>query len=352
MLALPWLGLTRSSIVFGFLNLAVAAVGLTLIQGRKTGLVTWIVTAAAGLVALFFSSTQLVTFFEDLHYQDNVVYVKSSPYQRIVLTRWHGDVRMYLNGHLQFSAVDEARYHEALVVPVMESVPSRKRVLLLGGGDGLAVERLLKWGDVEQITVIDLDPEVVSLARTRPELVQLNGDAMNDPRVEVVHDDAMSWLEANEGLWDVIIADLPDPNSPVLAKLYSTGFYALIARRLAPEGAMVTQATSPYYARDAFWCIHDTVGASVKVGPPLRPVAYHINVPSFGEWGFVMASRRALGPQGLRPSIATEVLTEHTLQAMFHFPKDLGHPGSIEINRLDDPVLHRYHLRGWQQYNN
>ncbi|MFT7519325.1 MAG: spermidine synthase [Kiritimatiellia bacterium] len=352
LLALPWLGLSRSSIVFGFLNLAVAAIGLTLVRGSKRRLIIWIGSATAALIALFATSTQLVGLFEDLHYQDNVVYVKSSPYQRIVLTRWHSDVRMYLNGHLQFSAVDEARYHEALVVPVMESVPTRRRVLLLGGGDGLAVQRILQWPDVQEITVIDLDPAVVQLAKHRPELLQLNGDALSDKKVHVVHDDAMTWLDHSEGVWDVIIIDLPDPNSPSLAKLYSTAFYALVARHLSAEGAMVTQATSPYFARDAYWCIHDTIGASVKTGAPLRPVGYHINVPSFGEWGFVLASRRQLVPEGLTPSIPTKVLTPQTLRAMFSFSKDLQRPPNLKINRLDDPVLHMYHMRGWQRFNN
>lgn len=355
LLALPFLGLSRASIVFGFLNLAVAGLGVALVPGRKTGLITGVSAAGVALLVLLFGSGRLVGFLEDLHYADHVVHAESSPYARIVVTRWRNDVRMYLNGHLQFSSIDEARYHEALVIPAMEaSERPPQRVLILGGGDGLAARRVLRYPSVREVLLVDLDPAVVRIARTRPDLSALHAGALDDPRLQVVHDDAFTWIQQDARRYDVILIDLPDPNAPALAKLYSTAFYGQVARHLDEGGVMVTQATSPFFARDAFWCIERTVAASVPVDHPrgpLRTWPYHIHVPSFGEWGFVMAAHHDIDPDALRPSLPTRVLTPELLPTLFVFPKDVDRPPGIQVNRLDSPVIYEYHLNGWRTFN-
>lgn len=350
---LPLVGLSRASVLFGLMNLAVAFAGIRLLPGRRA-----FTLARAGVVTLLLlgalaASGSLVGFLEDVHYQDDVVYAKDSAYQRVVLTRWRDDLRLYLNGNLQFSSVDEARYHEALVVPAMESHPQPRQVLILGGGDGLAAREVLKYAHVEHVTVVDIDPVVTTLSRERRELRALNGDSFRDARVEVVNDDALLFLERDSTFYDVILADLPDPNSETLAKLYSTSFYALVARHLSAGGIFVTQATSPFFAPKAFWCILATLEAAVPPGgaPPLRAVPYHVNVPSFGEWGFVMAARVELAVDTLRPSVPTRFLTGEVLRAMFAFGKDLRLPETPTVNRLDDPVLFQYYEAGWRYYN-
>jgi spermidine synthase len=353
LVALPLLGLSRASVVFGLLNLGVAGAGIGLVRGPKRGLALRLAAAVLLLLVACVYSTMLVSFLEDLLYQDEVILVRDTPYQRLVLTRWRDDVRLYLNGHIQFSSVDEARYHESLVVPAMAAAPLPRDVLVLGGGDGLAVREILKFDSVERVTVVDIDPVVTDLARSQAELVQLNGGSLDAPGVRVVNEDAMAYLARDSGRYEVVIIDLPDPNTPALAKLYSRSFYALAARRLARGGVLVTQATSPFFAREAFWCIVETLRAAISDPAPagsLLPLPYHVHVPSFGEWGFVLAAERRIDPSSLAVEVPTRFLTEEALPGMFVFGRDIQ-SSPVRANRLDDPVLHAYYERGWSRFN-
>ncbi|MFH1982442.1 MAG: polyamine aminopropyltransferase [Pseudomonadota bacterium] len=354
LVVLPWLGLSRASVVFGVMNLVVAAAGITFLGGRRLWISLRLTAAALILMLALIFSGEMVGFLEDMLYQDSVIYAKTTTYQRIVLTRWRDDIRLFLNGHIQFSAVDEARYHEALVLPAMELAARPETVLILGGGDGMAAREVLKYGPVKRIVLVDLDPEMTRLGRERPELVALNGGSMNDARVDIVNTDAMKYVENSRDFFNVIIVDLPDPNSESMTKLYSTAFYALCSRRLAVGGVMVTQATSPFFAPDAFWCIAATIaGAAAPENDTARLIAvpYHVHVPSFGEWGFVLAAKHPLNPQTAKVSVPTRFLTTETLGAMFSFGKDLMSAGAVEINRLDQPVLYQYYLQGWRRFN-
>jgi spermidine synthase len=352
LLVLPFLGLSRASVVFGLLNLLVAAMGVGLLERRRGWTMAQVGMAAALLLLALGFSGRLVGFLEDQLYQDRVIYARSTPYQRIVITRWHDDVRLFLDGQIQFSSVDEFRYHEALVIPAMEAAVDVRRVLVLGGGDGMAVREVLKYPRVVAVTLVDLDPAMTELGRERDELVRLNQGALRDPRVRIVNDDAMRFLERDRGAYDVVVVDLPDPHSLGLARLYSTAFYALAAHRLSRDGVLVTQATSPFYAPDAFWCVVRTMAAAIPAGDlqPLRPVAYHVDVPSFGDWGFVLAATRALAPERLSPSVPTRFLTPESFRALFAFGKDVA-PRAGPVNRLDDPVLYDAYRRGWQRFN-
>lgn len=353
--ALPWFGISRASVVFGIMNLAVAAAGLALVPGRRfwQGM-RWL--AATGiLVVTFFFSASWIGFLEDHLYQDQILVAKDTPYQRIVVTRWRDDVRLFLNGHLQFSSVDEARYHESLVIPTMAATAAR-HVLILGGGDGLAVRELLKYPSVESITLVDIDPEMTAMAARRPELAALHGGALDSPKVSIVHDDAMRFLEEDRSFYEAIFIDLPDPSTSTLAKLYSQSFYALAMRRLSEDGILVTQATSPFFARQAFWCIATTLesvtdAADIAAGlPAIRTYPYRVHVPSFGEWGFIMASRRDVETDRLTVDVTTRFLDDEVLAGLFAFGKDIQRI-EAEVNRLDDPLLHRYYQQGWSTYN-
>ncbi len=354
--ALPYLGLSRASVVFGLMNLGVAAVGIGLLQKPKRGPVfVRLILATVLLLVTFFFSTRLVGFLEDLLYQDSIIYTTTTPYQRIVLTRWRDDIRLYLNGHIQFSSIDEARYHESLVIPAMEAASPVQDVLILGGGDGMAAREVLKYSSVTRITVVDIDPVITQLGQTRPELLALNGGALNSPKVTIVNTDAMRFVEKSRDFFDVILVDLPDPNTEALSKLYSVSFYTLCARRLRPNGILVTQATSPFFAREAYWCIVQTVKATEEQGMPASsvfPIPYHVNVPSFGEWGFVMAGKRSVSPQKLPVSVETRFLNAEKLHAMYRFGKDIIlPPDAVETNRLEHPVLYTYYIRGWDRFN-
>jgi spermidine synthase len=354
LLVLPLLGMSRASVVFGILNLVVAAVGLTLLEGRRAGIAARLAAVSVALLACAAFAPGMTRFFENILYEDNIVFVKDTPYQRIVITRWKDDVRLFLSGHLQFSSVDEARYHEALVIPAMEAAADRRSVLILGGGDGLAAREMLKYPRVERVTLVDIDPEMTRLGRERPELVRTNGGSLKSPRVQVVTMDAMRFMEHDRGFYDVIVADLPDPSSEALGKLYSLQFYRLALRRLSRGGVFVTQATSPFYAREAFWTVKATLAAAASGGDiaegPALIVPYHTDVPSFGDWGFVIATRRPVAPGALAVSVKTRFLTDEVLRSMFAFGTDVAEVPA-QVNTLDDPTIHREHRRGWRRFN-
>jgi spermidine synthase len=352
LLVLPFVGLCRASAVFGLMNLAVAAMGTTLlVRPRRRQWLGIGGATAAVLLALVFSG-RLVGFLEDMLYEDSVVLAETTPHQRIVVTRWRDDVRLYLNGHLQFSSIDEARYHEALVIPAMEAIQSASEVLILGGGDGMAAREVLKYPSVLGVTLVDIDPGMTRVAKSRREFRALNSDSLNSPKVRIVNTDAMRFLEEDRGFYDVVIADLPDPSSHALAKLYSTAFFSLAFRRLTDRGAFVTHATSPFFAREAFWCIERTIAEAGRASPAAAfgTYPYHVNVPSFGEWGFVLASRRDIDTSALAPSVPTRFLDGKTLPAMFAFGKDVAATAAA-VNRLDDPVLYGYYRSGWREFN-
>jgi spermidine synthase len=273
-------------------------------------------------------------------YADEVVLARTTPYQRIVVTAWRNDLRLFLNSHLQFSSRDEYRYHEALVHPAMAARPAARRVLILGGGDGLALREVLKYPHVEHVSLVDLDPEVTRLFTRHPELRRLNGGAFDDPRVHVENADAFPWLDGGADRYDVAVIDFPDPSNFSVGKLYTTAFYRRLLHRLAPDGLFVVQSTSPLFARQAYWCVVQTIRA---VGVTAWP--YHVYVPSFGEWGFVMAGRGGWTlperlPDGLR------FLDARQMSAMFEFPPDMSAVPS-DVNRLDNQALVQYYEREW-----
>ncbi|CAB5132893.1 Spermidine synthase N-terminal extension / Spermidine synthase (EC [Olavius algarvensis associated proteobacterium Delta 3] len=354
LVVLPYLGLSRASVVFGIMNLSVAAAGWYLLtEKHKSMLIKILVTGLVLLLTLIFSG-RWVGFLEDLLYQDSIIYTKDTPYQRIIMTRWRDDVRLYLNGHIQFSSIDEARYHEALVMPAMAACPTARSVLILGGGDGMAAREVLKYDRVQSITLIDIDPVMTDLGKTRKELLALNGSALNSKKVQIHNTDAMVFLRESRDFFDAILIDLPDPNTPSLTKLYSKAFYTLCFRRLNLGGVLSTQATSPFYAKNAFWCIVETMTAAGGGRAELSEMAilpYHLNVPSFGEWGFVLASRRAVDPKQLSIPVSTRFLTDDVLHAMFSFGRDMAADQEIEVNRIDRPVLYEYYRKGWNAFN-
>ncbi|MFE8595477.1 polyamine aminopropyltransferase [Archangium violaceum] len=347
LLFVPKLGLVRTSLLFGLLNALVGLWSTWLLAPVLAHPVRLRVKAVAlsiFLVVGLVMGDRLTNFSEEHLYADDVVHATSSPYQRIVLTRGKRGFSLYLNGNLQFSSLDEYRYHEALVHPVLVRAGKVERVLVLGGGDGLAAREILKFPEVKNVTLVDLDPAMTGLATRYDELAELNAHSMVDPRMHVINTDAMEYLREKPEMWDVIVVDFPDPNNFSLGKLYTTGFYKLLKRRLAPEGVAVIQSTSPMFARRSFWCIDTTLKAAGFWTQP-----YHALVPSFGEWGYVLVAhepappRRPL-PQGLR------FLTEDTHEGLFQFPVDMS-PLPAEVNRLNNQVLVHYYEEEWRRWN-
>jgi len=353
----PYLGLLRTSFVFGLINVAVAAVALRVMGNflrHKRTLAIAAGLCAAVLVVGLAGSGAFTSLAETLLYQDEIVLARQTPYQRIIVTRWRDDVRLFIDGHLQFSSVDEHRYHEALVHPSMSAAPAAKRALVLGGGDGMTLREILKYNRIESIDLVDLDEEMIRLFHDRPQLAALSGNALSDPRVRIHIGDAGKFLERTDQSWDLIFMDLPDPNSLSVARLYTKSSFKLAGKHLSVHGIIVTQATSPYYAPEAFSCIVKTV-EEAPVGPEgeagLKVYPYHVYVPSFGDWGFVMASRKAIDPKELRVAdVPLKFLTNDVLPTLFVFSKDMSPESEIYTNRLDDQVLVKYYRQGWRRF--
>ena len=345
----PKLGLVRSSLAMGAANAGVALWGTWLLADRlgraRLGLRIRAIAVLAGMALALALGDRFTTWAEDEMYADPVVFSETTPYQRIVVTRGRAGFQLFLNGNLQFASADEYRYHEALVHPAMAAAAAPPRnVLILGGGDGLALREVLAYPSVDAVTLVDLDPAMTQLARRFPALGELNRHAFADHRVTVINDDAMVWLDEHPGAWDVIIVDFPDPNTFALGKLYTRLFYRRLFARLAPSGAVSVQATSPLFARRSYWCIIETMRAAGFVVAP-----YHVTVPSFGVWGYALARRVAFQPPAHTPGVALRFLNDSALAAMFELPADMT-PVAVEINQLDNQALVRYYEKEWRRW--
>ncbi len=357
---LPYLGLTYTPFLLGFINFSVAVVLVGLLwkqmpppQRRRVGGVA--ATVAVVLVAGVITAEPIIRFGEQVRYKDKVIYETQSRYQKIVLTQWKNDYWLFINGNQQLSTVDEVMYHEPLVHPAMQLAPQPQSVLVLGGGDGCAVREILKYPSVQAITVVDLDPAMTELGRTHPVLTTLNQGALSDERVRIVNQDAFTFAEQTTDYYDVIIADLPDPKSADLSRLYTREFYRLCRRQLRPRGVLITQAGSPYFATQAFECIDLTLQ---EAGFQTQPM--HNQIVTMGEWGWVLGvkSDETLPLkehlQGLDfANVTTQWLNQEAMLLMTSFGKDYfaRDANPVRTNTLGDPVLYRYYLKGnWDLY--
>ncbi|MGZ0169990.1 MAG: polyamine aminopropyltransferase [Planctomycetales bacterium] len=344
MFLVPTLGLVRTSLVFGILNALVGLWGTSLLRpilvGSVTGLRIRSVVVIALLLAGLVKADSLTSLAENSMFASPIVHTQTTSYQRIVVTQNRTGFQLYLNGNLQFSSSDEYRYHETLVHPAVATSPSVSNVLVLGGGDGLALRELLKYLSVDRVTLVDIDPAMTDLSESFPPLAKLNAGALKDPRVKIVNDDALIWLESVSEEFDLVLIDFPDPNSFSLGKLYTTRFYRLLRERIKPDARICIQCTSPFLSRKAYWCIVRTMEAA---GFYVRP--FHAAVPSFGDWGFALASLSEFDvPQRLSGDVRDKLrfLTDETLPGLFSLPADLS-PVEVEINRLDNQALVRYY---------
>ena len=346
---LPFLGTLNTGLVAGLANSAVGLGVVFAFKGwlapREYGsLIAQAVFVLFLLLGLAWQSEGLLDRWESDLYDDQIVHSEQSKYQKIVMTRRGDFLRLYLNGHLQFASVDEHRYHEALVHPALSLVANRERVLIIGGGDGLTAREVQKYADVRQIDLVDLDPAVTHLAQRNIYITKLNKNALNRPGISVLNEDGLLFLQREHMAYGAIILDLPDPREEGLAKLYSVEAYNLCRRLLSPGGMLVTQASSPYYSREAYWSIAETLE---KAGFAVH--SYHLQVPSFGEWGFHMASVGKIDPAEIDFSVPMRYLDDEVWQTLHIFDGDMARL-PVAANRLDKPVLARYYRRGWSAW--
>ena len=359
--ALPYLGLTYTPIALGAVNFTVASVVLfsfsPLIKHPKR-LKAAFAASLVFLISLTALADPIILHSEQARYRDKIIYSEQTPYQRLVLTKYRDYYWLYINGQEQFSSFDEEKYHEPLVHPAMKLAAARDEVLILGGGDGLALREVLKYKDVKRVTLVDLDPAMTKLAATNPILRRLNRESMTEKRVTIVSSDARMFVEQHKGLFDVIIIDLPDPDTIDLMHLYSLSFYRLIRHSLKAGGIMVAQAASPYFARQAFLCIYKTIAAA---GFSVLPI--HNQIPTMGQWGWIIGAREAdVSPAGLKrraeklefKDVETRFINNSAMISMTHFGKgiiDQELIDKIEVNTQFKPVLKDYYWSGsWSMY--
>jgi len=314
-------------------------------------------------------------------YDDPIILSKTTQYQHIAITHYKpfDEVRLFLNGNLQFCSTDEQRYHEPMVHPVMNIVPIKERVLILGGGDGCVLREVLKYNEVKEVLLVDLDPAMTTLAKTHPVLKKINQNAFKDARlvtltekgitpginkrlflethkkkqpmqqpetqkiadVKVMNVDADKFISDVPGFWDVIIIDMPDPSTPELTKLYAKEFYKKVKQHLSQHGLMVVQATSPYLAKESFLCIGRTIE---KANFSILP--FHENVPSFGDWGWYLAWHPNIKKEkimkrikGLNFDIPTRFITPQVFKSELIFGKDALKTTNKQINTILYPAL-------------
>ena len=340
---IPNLGIIKTPLFFGLINISIAIFLCFYLKNdllKPFSLKIKSIGAFVLLLILFIFSDRILSFSEEKLYGENVVYSHNSPYQRIVLTRNSKEFRLYLNNNLQFSSTDEYRYHEALVHPVMSMAKNIDHVLILGGGDGFAVREVLKYKEVKHITLVDLDGEMTGFFQNNETMRQLNQSSLSDKKVTVINKDAYIWVKENKQKFGVIIIDFPDPSNYSLGKLYSLQFYHELEKITTTDTKIVVQTTSPYFAPKSFWCIEKTMN---EVFPFTK--AYHTYVPSFGEWGFSMASFEPINNKIYR-KISDLKFYDYNFSQMSYFNKDMK-TNSVEVNRLDNQILVRYFDEEW-----
>lgn len=411
--------ITYISFYVAVANLAVAILSLVFfwymgLLPRCSSRVFSILTILAVVFATLFGAANVDSWGKVIGqklYDDPIVFQTTTKYQHIVLTEGKHpqdpvgkNYQLFLNGNKQFASADERIYHEHLVHPAMNMAATRKRVLVLGGGDGLAVREILKYKDVEHITLVDLDPGMIELATSNEIMRQLNNNAFGDARVytdlkgvtdtgdtrevhmdtgqvknvncqEVTKDgqdvadcdgdpitqkvadvniytlDADKFVSARTEPYDIVIVDLPDPNSVELAKLYSQEFYAKVKRTMSPDGMVVVQATSPYHAKETYLCILRTMAAA-----GLNVLPYHANVPSFGEWGWILGSPSLRSTELLELTkdlepfpVETKEVNAINMTGATIFNKGQLQSRNTQISTLMEPVVHSYYAyEGWQ----
>jgi spermidine synthase len=305
------------------------------------------IVVAVALGAGVFAVDRVMLRGEAHYYGAPILVAKQSHYQRIVLTQSRTTTRLFLNGNLQFSSDDEHRYHEVLVHPAVAALGRAPRqVLVLGGGDGLAVRELLRYPELERIVLVDLDEAVTELFRTLPVGIALNQRSLLDPRVVIRNEDAFRYVQEAAEAFDLAVVDFPDPSNYGVGKLYTLTFYEHLRERLGMRGVAVIQATSPYYARHSFWTIVRTLEAA-----DFRTAPLHVHVPSFGDWGFVIAGGPglALPTTLLVDASRLKFLDDQQLPSLFDFPRDVG-PVEAPVNRLSDQQLVATYVREWGEW--
>ena len=340
LILLPNLGYITTTLLIGTINIFVAL--LIVIKYKKFilkySMIRNVVIIVLGIFIIILCTGRFFADnIENGLYRDSIILSKQTNYQKIIMTRHKDDIRLFIDGNLQFCSKDEYRYHEALVHIPMMYANKHDEILILGGGDGLAVRELLKYKDIKNITLVDIDEQMTELCKKNELISALNNHSLDNDKLSIINEDAYIFVQNTNKKYDVVIIDLPDPNSETLNKLYTNVFYNYIESIMNKDGVMVCQSTSPYYAKNSFWCIYKTIDTQFENVKP-----YHLQVPSFGEWGFNLAYNGKANLKELQ--VDTKYLNKENINLMFNFAKDeLAELDKLEINDIFKPKLIEYY---------
>jgi predicted membrane-bound spermidine synthase len=280
-------------------------------------------------------STDLIELRHLLSHPNRKLYESETSDDHILVLN-SNDIRLYLDKQLQFSSLDEAIYHEALVHPALAMVQKRERILICGGGDGLALREILKYSDVRHVDLVDLDPLMLHMASQIPAMLTLNQYALHDKRVTIHPEDIQKFITQKREAYDVIIVDLPDPGDEQLSRLYTVEFFGQLAPLLSDEGIMVCQAHSPEFAPLVYW----SIGLTLKEAG-FHPLCYHAYIPSFGDWGFHLAAKKPLLIHHQKITVPHRTLPEDLSTLFFFPPKMLSLRDQSQINTMTRLTLHQ-----------
>lgn len=343
----PHLGLIKTALLFGMINVAVAFFTLVYFQKRFNWSKSLLASSILSFMVLFVAfimGNELTDWVENMSNNDKVVYSHSTSYQKILITQAGDEMKLFLNGNLQFSSRDEYRYHESLVHPALASLSKPKNVLIFGGGDGLAAREVLKYPSVEKITLVDLDRKMTEIFSKNEFLTKLNQNSLLSEKLTVINQDAFIWIKDNKEKYDFIVVDFPDPSNFSLGKLYSLTFYRYLLNALTDDGFTVIQSTSPFVARKSFWCIDRTLQEAGFLTFP-----YHSYVPSFGEWGYIIAGKSEYKKPKALPT-GLKFVSVNALAGLFDFPGDMNKI-QVSVNKLNNQNLVKYFEDEWSVYS-
>jgi spermidine synthase len=367
--------ISDSAVIIASTNIAVGFIFMIAFRKRITAWKTIVPLNVFSILCVLFVNSygwDVERWSEQLLYKDKIVYQSNTEFQKFVITEREfkeepNEFRFYINGSTQISSADEAIYHSMLVTPAMLAANATTRyhnmdVMVVGGGDGLAVRNILKWNP-RSVTLLDLDgdviefftnPRVVDNKVVNKELLELNEFSFQDPRVTVILGDA--FLSADKLIqqrkkFDVIIIDLPDPNHPDLTKLYSTVFYDKVNFLLSDSGVVAVQSTSPYSAKETFQCVKKTM----EENSFSNVEQYHVNVPSFGEWGFTISKKDGTSAKESINNASSvypddSFSTKELIAGSFNFGKNFYKDyDKIKVNYIDTIVIYQYHEKNWEK---
>ena len=212
--------------------------------------------------------------------------VEKTPFQdlAVVVTEQFGRM-LLLDGMVMTTDQDEFVYHEMISMVALNSHPSPRKVLIIGGGDGGALREVVRHPRVEKGVLVEIDAQVIQASR---DFFPGMSCSFDDPKAEVIVDDGIKYIQEHKNEFDVILIDSTEPVGPAI-QLFSPEFYASCYAALKEDGMMVAQSESPFFNQDVIRMVWQGVGQSFPISD-----LYLASIPTYpsGLWSFTVGSKK------------------------------------------------------------